>query len=291
MSLVVVAGNDDVLVNQAREQLTWDWSGNIERIDLSDDVARLVDLLVNPSLFDATRRGVVDHLEVEGGLEALEKHLSGSDAEVVACWRGTPRAPAKKRLEKLGQLISASVPVKGEISVRIRASAERHGITLTPEGIATLAERLGTNWGRLESVLAQLGAAGLATPNTAMLITLCGSAGRAPAVWDVTDAIASGARGEALALAARVEPVVLASWIAKETLGMARITEGGWAAERAAKELGIHPFRASKAVAWARRRRDWSLAVALSGRLDIAAKSGDAACYLSALADWMAAVA
>jgi DNA polymerase III delta subunit len=295
VSLLVISGGDDVLVNQALDKSVSQWTESIERIDfLEGTTGRLLELLRSPSLFGGTRHGVVDHLEAsEDALVVLEQYAGESDAVVVACWRGTLRAGPKKRLEAIGTLLTVTVPVKGDVAVSIKAMAKSEGVVLDAECVEILRSRLGSDWGRMESVLSQLGSSGLSTPTAAMIERLCGTTSGTVAVWDVTDAVSRGAYAEALALATQVEPVVLASWVGKETLAMSRIYEEGWNAGQVASELGLHPFRAKKAVAWVHKRglRNWNSAIAAAGKLDIAAKGGTSERLLSAFAEWISAVA
>jgi DNA polymerase III delta subunit len=295
VSLLVISGSDDVLVNQALDKAVADWEGVPERIDfLEAGAGRLLELLRSPSLFGGTRHGLLDHLESsEEALAALEQYMPGSDAVVVACWRGSLKAAAKKRLEAIGTLTTVAVPVKGDITITIKAMAKAQGVVLDADGIEVLRSRLGSDWGRMESVLSQLGTSGLSTPTAAMIERLCGTTSSAVAVWDVTDAVSRGAYSEALVLATQVEPVVLASWVGKETLTMSRIYEEHWNAGQAASELGLHPFRAKKAVAWVHKRgsRNWNGAIVAAGKLDIAAKGGTSDRLVSAFARWMSAVA
>jgi DNA polymerase III delta subunit len=289
LSLLTISGSDAVLVNQARDLYTAQWPGTPERIDLSETLAvGLIDLLASPSLFGGVRYAVLDHLESsEDALLVLETNLPGSDAVLVACWRGIVRGATKKRLEALGTLETVAVPRPGDVADKVRSLASAKGIVLDGAGTALLSERLGGDWGRMESVLSQLRDSGLTTPTEAMLRTLCGSSVAPVAVWDVTDAVSQGRCSEALRLALHTEPVVLANWIGKETLNLAAVEDAKLTAEQAAAALELHIFRARKLVSWVRRgRRDWSGAITAAAELDIAAKSGDSDAMLCALGTW-----
>ncbi len=272
MKLRIICGSNDILVNQERDRVTSQWSGPIERVDLSESTAELATMLRSPSLFGDNRHLVLDHLEAsEKGLEALDTYASSSDAVAVACWRGAVRAKDKERLGALGDVLVVSA---GKVGDRITAMAKGR-VELSDEALGVLVDRLGEDWGRVSSVLDQLVGAGVSRPSARVVATLCGSASASVAVWDVTDALTKGRLREGLALVERVEPVVLANWIGKETVFAARIAEGGWNAARAESELGVSAYRARNLVAWVKRSRvDWARAIADAAALDIAAKRG-----------------
>jgi DNA polymerase III delta subunit len=286
--ITLLCGASNVLVNQERDTLVGSWNQPVERIDVGEDgVGRLVELLASPSLFGEVRYGVVDGVEgLEGALEVLETYAGASSAVVVVCWRASVRGNVKKRLEAIGTVVSVSVPVRGEVETRVTAMAARAGVTLTHEGVLVLTGHLGEDWGRVRGILSQLGSSGLTNPSPAMLVTLCGSGGGGAMVWDVTDALGAGNLREALCLVGKCEPVVLANWIGKETLLMARAHEGGWSAAQVESELELTPFRARKIAKGARVARDWGAALAAAGDLDIAAKSGDPVLMLAGFARW-----
>ena len=294
MKLVVISGTDDVLVNQTRDRVVAATLIDPERLDISEDSgAHLVDLLGALSLFGEGRHGLVDHLEADGGsgLTLLETHAQGSDAVVVACWRGRLGAAHKRRIEALGELVqAASVGKAAEQVALVKSLGKEAGLSLSSGVESILAGRLGEDPGRLSSVIEQLADAGILSPTEAQVSLLCGSANKDRPAWDVTDAVAAGRPVEAIHIAQEVPAILLASWLGGESLRMLRILEGGLGETEAASVLKIHPFRAKKLVRWAedlgydKLRQSCYSAV----RLDLAAKGGDEAALLAATAQWVA---
>jgi DNA polymerase III delta subunit len=292
MQLTTVVSSLEVIARARAETLSTAMATTPVRLDLDvDPLAHLIDLLTSPSLFEPERTAVVFNLTTDA-LELLEAHAD-APATLVATFTARTSPKLLARLESLGPVERILAPAKpdDQAALLTRLFSDQ-GVTLAPALARSLATMLDQDWAKALSVarLAQL--AGITSPTSADLERLTGSHTKAHAPWDFTDAARRNDPAAALAIAATLEPVPLSLWVSAETLRMARIAEQGLDPARAAKALGIHPFRAGRLVAWAATTTPSQRAalLAAAAKVELAAKSSDApARTLAALADWLAA--
>ena len=285
---------DDSLVAPRLSQLATALGDNVESLDMAhDDPSRLVDLVGSASLFTPVRLAIVKNLTPEA-LDVLESYAESSSAEVIVTSQLRMTAKLVSRLEALGALERLQVPSKpAERAALITQMAAARSINITNTDALMLADRLAENFERVGSVLTQLVVADIGTPTSKQLSTLAGSAAPEVTPWAITDAAAKGDVTTVLNLAAKSDPIFVATFLVAETLRLARVKEANLTESQAAKELGIHPFRAKKLVAWAKRvpLNELHQAVVCAARVDIAAKSDHASDRLVlAVANWLAVV-
>ncbi|MGH9150557.1 MAG: DNA polymerase III subunit delta, partial [Acidimicrobiales bacterium] len=268
----LVKGNHPALLAGAVRTLVANLAGDdtpslaVEDLGADADLAVVLDACLTPPLF--TRRRVVVVRAAgrfsPGEADRLVSYLASpleTTALVLVAGGGTVPPRLVSAVRKAGRVVDAEVP-SGQartdwVAEHIRAAP----VSLSPAATRLLSEHLGDDLSRLGPVLETLAVAfgRGARIDAGDLEPYLGAAGSV-ALWQLTDAIDRGDAAAALDRLHRVtgaadrHPLAVLAWLHLHFAALLRLDGSGvTTAGEAAARLGMATFRASKALAQARR--------------------------------------
>lgn len=273
LPVYLVRGDDPTLVSQALSGLLAELSGEdalaVENMSEEADAGAVVEALRTPSLLGDHRVVVVREAGRFAAGHALElvSYLDEPTAGavlVLVAGGGTLSRKLSDAVRKHGHIVEAGVSSRANAREKSQWFAERVAaspVKLSPQAAKKLMAHLGEEMGRLETLLAGLGAAygeGVTVDEDELEPFLGRAGGVAP--WDLTDAIDRGDTQAAVAALHRMleggqrPPFVVLASISRHVLAMLRLDGSGARSDTdAADLLGMKPFPARKLLSQSRK--------------------------------------
>lgn len=207
--VIALVGSDAFLQLQALAQVSADLPPDATRLEIDGERAELSDLLDELRSFSMfggdTKLVIVRSADefISRFREAMEKYVANPSATAVLVLRMNAKLNKGHKISKLiakhGQIVECMPPDQRRVPAWIQQRAKSaHQLAVTPKAAAQLAELIGTDLGKIDNELAKLA---LQCDDGKVDVEDIGrniSFQREQAMWDMTNAMATGQTTEAL---------------------------------------------------------------------------------------------
>jgi DNA polymerase III delta subunit len=213
----------------------------VARYDLTDEseAAAFTTALATIPMFGGPRYLEASPLELLDPAAAALITKAGIEDTIVLYGRTAVKADV---LTATGATVEAfKLPTGAGVTTMVTTLAQAHDLTLSTEVVAHIAERCANDIGRLQSVIYSLAITSQRDPSIAVVDRyLVGTTTAAGTPWALTDQLAQGRIGAALAIADTVEPLAALSFVSVRLGQVGRIVEdGSTSGEQAASAVGL----------------------------------------------------